>query len=262
MRYKQIILFYTLALPISLALRFIQLFFVIEPETGFYKQDFGVWGGSITAIIMAIAFVIIVFSKFAHRAPEKMPPVKLGLSISSVLFAAAIMAELVLGGETFGAVMWQKTLLYVFGVVFALWLLAFAIKDYLKFRLPAVIAVIPCFYFVVKIICIFAGISSLALISDHILLILAYCAVLLFMLQFAKALNNIDTERGFRKLLATGLISSILCVVQSVPNIVFHFVSENGYLHIAMITNVVMLFTGLFITVFTLSHFSRKNADR
>ncbi len=260
MKYKQIILFFLIALPVSLALRFIQLFYIVEANTGFYKQGFEVWGGCITAIIIAVVAISALFTRFSHRSPEKPPQVRLSLGISSGILAFVTAIELIFGGHTFGTIQWQKSLLYLFGIAFVIWLTVYAIKDFINIKLPSIAAIIPCFYFIVKIICSFAGVSSLALISDNVILTFAYCAILLFMLNLAKAYNGIDTERGFRKLLASGLASVLLCTVQSVPNIVFHLANEEGYLHTAMVTNFAIFFTGVFISAFIFSHFSYKNS--
>lgn len=262
MKYKQIILFFVVALPTSIALRLIQLFHIVEANTGFYKQGLENWGGYITLIILAVALVLAVFSLFSHRSPEKPPKVNLCIGLASGLLASAFAIELYFGFNTFGTVLWQKILLYILGIASVLWLTVFSIKDFINIPLPNLTAIIPALFFILKIICSFAGISSLALISDNVLLITAYCAVLLFMLQFAKLYNNVGKERGFRKLLATGLASSVLCFTQSVPNIVFHVASENGYLHTAMVTSFSMFFTGVFIATFVFTHFSKKNIER
>ncbi len=259
MKYKQIILFFTIALPVSLALRLVQLFYIVEPSTGFFKQGFDAFGDSITAIIIAVALALSVFAFFSHRSPEQPAKSNLGISICSVLFGLAVTLELCFGGEIFGVVMWQKVLLYVFGTAFIIWLFAFAVKDLLKISLPTASYIIPILFFILKIICNFSGISALALISDNVLLILAYCFSLMFMLNFGKLYNRLDTERGFRKLLATGLASVVLCFTQSIPNTVYHF-AVKGYLHTELITNISVFFTGVFIAVFLFSHFSYKNA--
>ena len=164
MKYKQIILFFLIALPVSLSLRFTQLFQIVEPNTGFFKMEFEGVGGAITLILLAIALVLALFSFFSHRSPEKAPKVNLGLGLASGLLAAAIAIELYFGSETFGTVMWQKILLYVFGIAAILWFAAYSIKDFINIPLPALTSIIPCIYFIFKIICNFAGISSLALI--------------------------------------------------------------------------------------------------
>ncbi len=259
MKFKQIVLFFVIALPVSLALRFVQLFHIVEAETGFYKPGYGNWGGAVTAIILGVVLVIAVFAAFTHRSPKEPPKVKLGMGLASGVLAFVVAIELMIGSNTFGSIAWQRTMLYISGIAVVVWLVAYAIKDFMNIKLPPLTALVPCFFFIFKMICNFAGISSLALISDNVLLTAAYCVVLLFMLQFAKTYNGVDSKYGSRKLLAYGMASSLLCFVQSVPNIIFHLSSEQGYEHTALVTSFSLLFTGVFIIVFVFSHFSRKN---
>lgn len=262
MKYKQIILFFLVALPVSLALRFVQLFNIIEADTGFYKQGFEKWGGWITAIILGITLLAAVFGMFTHRTPKETPKVKLLMGVTSGVLAFVTAVELMLGGESFGTVAWQRTMLYVSGAAFVIWLCAYAIKDFMNIKLHPLTSLIPCFFFIFKMICNFAGISSLALISDNVLITVAYSFVLLFMLQFSKAHNNVNEKLGSRKLMAYGLSAVIISFVQSVPNIIFHFASENGYVHTAFVTSVSLFFTGIFIMVFMVLHFSKKNLNK
>lgn len=259
MKYKQIILFFCVALPVSLGLRLMQLFFIVEANTGFFKHEYDSWGNGITAIIIAVGVITAVFSFFSHRSPENPPKTGLVMGISSVLLAFAVAMELFFTNGSYGVSVVIKILLYLFGILFVLWLIVFSVKDFLNIKIPLLTYAIPCLYFVARLIYSFGEISSLALISDNIFLIAAYCAVLLFMLNFAKLYNNFDKEKGFRKLLASGLASVLFCFTQSVPNVVFHILS-GGYSHTAVQTNFSMFFTGVFIAVFVFSHFSYANA--
>ena len=83
--------------------------------------------------------------------------------------------------------------------------------------------------------------------------------MLLFFLSFGKLYNGIDTERNFRKLMASGLVSAVLCFTQSIPHIIINLVTDNGYLHTSNADNFSVLSFGMFIAVFTFSHFSAKN---
>lgn len=258
------LLFLGFALPICLGLRFLQLFYIIETETGFYKPEFENFGNYILFIIFGFVAAIVMFSFFTHRRPDKVPKTNIFMSVSSVLLAFSIVFELFNQGTLFGNVIWQVLLLRIFGILSAVWLILFAlkryIKKYIKIKIPDLASALLGLFYVMKIICNFASISSLALISDNILLIGSYCFSLLFMMNFGKLYSGLDFERGFKKLMATGFASVILLFTQSVPNIIYNICSGGSYNHISMVTNVNLLLTGIFILVFVLSHFSHKNA--
>ncbi len=259
MKYNKILIFFAFALPVSIGLRLMQLFFIIEPETGFYKPEYSAYGIAILIIIFSFAAVTAIFALFSHRSPEHPPKVNLPLGLASIVIALSVAAELYFTDFT-GVLAWQSALFKFFAAVAALWFAAYSITDYLGFKLPALTFAIPAIYLIIKIICSYTAISSLALISDNALLLGANCASLLFFLSFGKLYNNIDTELGFRRLLATGLASIILCFTQSVPNILFNLITKVKYYHTAPVTSVGVFFTGVFICAFVFSHFKYSNA--
>ena len=105
----------------------------------------------------------------------------------------------------------------------------------------------------------FSLISKLTLISDYMLLLAAFCYLLLFTLSFSKLYNNSNPERNFKFLLATGLGSASLCFTIAIPHIVFNLLNGFNYLHTSIFSNITLLFLGIFIIVFLISYFSRKN---
>ena len=59
--------------------------------------------------------------------------------------------------------------------------------------------------------------------------------------------------------MASGLVSIVLCFTQSIPHIIINLTTHNGYLHTSNADNFSVLSFGIFIAVFTFSHFSAKN---
>lgn len=260
MKYKKIMLFFSVALPLCVILRFIQLEFIIETATGFFKQEFEVFGGYITAVIFAFCAMAAIFSFTSHRSPEHPPKPNIAISLSSLLFAVSIIFEALTESSAQVVSTWQMSLLRISGILAAVYLIIFALKRFVDIPLPAIASAVLPLYLIFKIIFNFSAISALALISDNILLIAAYCVSLLFAISFVKLYNNSDTERNFRKLLATGLSSVILCLTQSVPHIIVNVSNGYNYLHTSMAANINLLFLGLFIAAFIFSHFSKENA--
>lgn len=260
MKFKKIVLFFSVALPVCIVMRLLQLIYIVETRTGFFKQEFESYGFYMLVIIFAFAVIAAVFSFTSHRTPDTPPKPNLFMSIASVFISVSILFELFT--EKFPAVVqgWQISLLNITGVATAIFFFCFAMKLFFDFKLPAICSVVPTVYFVLRIICDFTAISSLALISDNLLLILSYSAALLFMLNFAKLYNGVDSEYNSRKLMASGLAAIILCLTQSVPHIIFNAVNGLAYTHTSMAANLNVFCTGLFIAVFVFSHFSKSNS--
>ncbi|MBR7133477.1 MAG: hypothetical protein IKD04_08085 [Clostridia bacterium] len=260
MRYKKIILFFSAALPICVVLRTFELFYIVEPSTGFFSQEFGNFGNYILLIIFAFATLVTVFSFTSHRSPEHLPPTNIAMLVSSLFLSASLLYQIFT--ESLPAVVqgWQILLLRITGTAAAVFFVAFGLQRCFSFRLPAVCAVIPAVYFAMRVICYFTSIASLALISDNLLMLAAYCFILLFMLNLAKLFNHADTDRTFRSLLGFGLAAVIFSLTQSIPHIILNLSNGFTYLHTSMAANIHLLFTGIFIAAFLFSHFSHKNA--
>lgn len=259
MRYKKIILFFCIVMPLSILLRTFQLFFTVETNTGFFKSEYKTAGFYLLVLIIAALACLAIICFTGHRNPEHPPKINPLISFASIIAVLGIATGAYDTRLTGVTMPWQSALLTVSGILAAVYFLLYAVSGFINLKLSPLLSVLPSVYFIMKIICSFTAISSLALISDNILILSALCVMLLFFLSFGKLYNGIDTERNFRKLMASGLVSSALCFTQGIPHIIINFVTDNGYLHTSNAANFSMICFGIFIAVFTFSHFSAKN---
>lgn len=260
MRFKKIILFFTVTLPLSIALRLVQLSYTVDMTTGFFKNEYKPYGIYILIAIFVFTAVTAVFAFTSHRSPEQPPKINPVLSVASFLLCFSLLYELAAESFPESVPYWQTSLLKLSGFASAVFFAVLALKAFFKLPLPDICTVIPTVYLILRIICYFTAISSLALISDNILLVAAYCTSLLFMLSLAKLYNRSEGDGNFRKLMASGLTSTVLCFTQSVPHIIINISNGFSYNHTSMAANVTVLCLGLFSAVFTFSHFSEKNS--
>lgn len=261
MKYEKILLFSSIALPAVVLMRFLQLFFTVDVKTGFFKSEYEDAGRCLLVLIALGCAAVAVLCLTSHRNPENPPKKNLVTAVFSFITAAVTAIEIL--SESFaGTVMrWQSSLLMLMGLAAAAFFVAYGISLISDFTLPPISAVIPVFYFIIKVICVFTSVSSLALITDNILMLAAYCTLLFFFLCFGKLYNGIDREYNFRKLQASGFASVLLCLTQSVPHIIFNLSNGGAYRHTSNISNISLLAYGLFTAAFTLAHFSLKNTS-
>ena len=259
MKYKKIILFFCIIMPLSILLRTFQLFFTVETKTGFFKSEYETAGFYLLLLIIAVCVSLAVICFTGHRNPEHPPKINPLISFASFFAVLGVAAGVYDARLSPVAMPWQIALLTVSGFIAAVYFILYAVSGFINLKLSPLLSVLPSVYFIMKIICSFTAISSLALISDNILILSALCVMLLFFLSFGKLYNGIDTERNFRKLMASGLVSIVLCFTQSIPHIIINLTTHNGYLHTSNADNFSVLSFGMFIAVFTFSHFSAKN---
>lgn len=259
MKLNKILLLFLLALPSSVALRFLQLYFTIDAKTGFYLNESGNYGPILLILILLFTLFVGVFGYLVFVQPNNTPKPNIYTSISAAFLSFAIIGDVVLKNSSVTTPVWQTNLLRLFGVAAVIYFIIFSVELFKEFQIPKIINAIPVIYFIVKIICDFTAISKLAMISDNVLLVITYCLTLLFFLNFAKLYNNIENEKTFKRLLSYGLTASLLCFVVSIPNILINIITKMSYLHTSMYTNISVLFVGVFILSFLLSYFSKKN---
>lgn len=259
MKYKKIVLFFCLTLPLSLLLRTLQLFFTVETDTGFFKIEYKTVGFYFLALIIAVCVSMAIICFTGHRNPEHPPKINPFIAVSSFLVVISIISSIF--DQSFLEVVmhWQTTLLTISGVLAAIYFLLYGMSGFININLPPILSIFPSAYFIMKIISSFTAISSLALITDNILILAAYCVILLFLISFGKLYNGIDSEGNFRKLMASGFVSVILCFTQAVPHFIINFATDGAYLHTSNATSLSLLGFGIFIAAFTFSHFSLSN---
>lgn len=259
MKYKKILLFFGVTLPLSVLLRTLEIFFTVETDTGFFKNEYKTVGIYLLVLIIAVAASLAVICFTGHRNPEHPPKTNSFMSAAAILVAFSIGAELYNESYSGTVMVWQLGLLMLTGVAAAVYFILYGVSGFVSFKLPALTSVIPVIYLVMRIICSFTSISSLALISDNVLLLAAYCLLLLFFLSFGKLYCGIGTENEFRKLMAWGLTATVLCFTQAVPHIIINLATNNGYQHTSNTANFSLLMFGVFAAAFVFSHFSASN---
>lgn len=261
MKYKQIMTLFGVILPLSVIVRLFQIMNTVEMTTGFFENEYASQGYLMLGIIAVFCVLTAIFALNSHRTPEHPPRTNIFLALSSILFAVSLLYEVYTETLSLMVLPWQAALLKLLGTATAVYFIIYALGGFVRIKLPKLCAVIPVAYFIVRIICAFISISSLALISDNIFLMAVYCMCLLFMLNFAKLYNGLDSEYNFRKILATGLVSVILCFTESVPHLIINIIEDGMYQHTSLVASASVLFTGIFILSFLLSHFSSQNCS-
>ena len=259
MKYNKIILFFDTALVLSVIVRFLQIRYTVDFETGFFIHNSAGIGYFMMAVIFAVALISAIFAMTYYKDPEHPPKSGMVLGIASFLPAIAIFWDFFTGNTSSIIIPWQATLLKITGFASIVFFILYGIGKFTDLRLPEITTAIPCIYIIIRIISDFAAISSLAIITDYIFLIAAYCVMLLFFLNFTKLYNRIDTEQNFRKILASGLSASILCLSQSLSHFAINLVLGSKYNHVSHISNFGLLSFGIFILVFVFTHFSKEN---
>ena len=263
MKLNKIMTFFYIGLPICMILRMIQIAFTIDFESGFYKEGYIEYSNGILFVIVLFCAALMFFCYKAFEAPKNIPNGNFLLATGSTILSASLVYEVykeVLPNIIFN---WQNFLIKGFGILAAVYFILIAFQCGLKIKIHPMLHIVPVIYLIIKTVFTFINISSLAIISDNIFIMAAYCVTLLFFVNYLKLYNDIDDECNFRKILATGLCSSVICLTQSVSYFTVNFISDIQYTHTDSITNLTLLGLGCFSLFFVISHFSiQKSYNR
>jgi len=200
MKFKKIMLLFLFALPACITMRTLQLNFTVEEITGFFTYESGNYGKILLICIFAICLGTAIFSFFNTTKPQKPPKTNILLSISACLLGAAIFYETFFLDLPDTTAIWQILLLRLTGVLAGIYFIIYGLAPIWRFELPEVVSVFPTLYLIARMICDFTTISKLALISDNVILIVTYCVLLLFLLNYAKLYNKSDEKRNSEEL--------------------------------------------------------------
>lgn len=232
----------------AFVLRLTQVFSITDFKTGFYKRDNSVLGLILTVLVFVLCVAAAIVShKSLHIKKEKTAKL---LPIISGLTSFALLYELISEKFAMQGMAWQVILMKAVGFGAVLYFGAFALSKVLKFQMPDILHTIPALYAIMRIICSFINISSLSLIAENIFFIAALCCTLLFFVSYAAfyCLDDHDKTLNLRTVLAGSI-----CFVTAASNIIANLFVKNGYNHIPLYSQFVLMMVAFFIAAFAFS---------
>lgn len=262
MSFKKILLLFLISLPVCVAARIFGIVYATEYETGFSVSGREVINYAVIALIAVVCVALAFFSFKAYKNPEKPPRTKALLSVLAMVVVCGLLREVIFENMPQTMLAWQVLLLKFTTVICAIYFVVFAVQGMVGFKLPALLHAIPCIYAIIKTIFTFINISSLALISDNILLVASYCLLMFFFINYGKLYNGLGKEKGFRKLAATGLPAATLCITQSLSVILVNAFSVKPYLHSDSGVMWAIFGIGLFIIGFLYEYFYKVETKK
>lgn len=261
MKYKKIMTFFAIAAPIEILIRTFQVLFMLD-DKGFSLRQYRSMGYKMLVVAVFGVIVSTGLGFITHRCPEKMPKMKPLLMVVAVLLGVWTVADVFIFLISETAPIWQSISLKFLGLLSGILWIIFAFQNYVPVKIPPLVFVIPLLFWVVRLINAFTTLNTLALTTGHVFLLISYCAVLVFMLEFAKQINGIDKEYNFKKLLASGICASSFCGIFSVPYLIATILGSDIAKTEGFSAIITVFVTGLFILVFTVSHFSNHNLKK
>lgn len=265
MRFKNIRIFFYIALISVIFVRFLQYFHSLDVVTGFIKPEYKLIGYGLLALTFLIAFTVTGVSFLIRRCPVKMPRINIVAGSSALVLAFAILFDIATVGSSASIPTWQTLLLKITGALSAVFfgaLFVKSIKKIKKFSIPSICFVAPVVYYLVRLIYVFTASSVIALISDNLLLLISCIFTLLFMFEFCLVKFQSEGETAYKKIAATGFTAVILSAATAFPQIIAVLYHTPAAQRVDFPEALLTLFTGVFIYMFLRNYFSGRNLKK
>lgn len=260
MRFKNIRMFFYIALAAATAIRFLQYFYALDAVTGFIKPAYKLIGFGLLAATFLVTFSVSVICLFIRRCPIKLPRTNRLIGVISLILALAIIYNLTtISGASANIPAWQPLLLKISGAICAVFFGAVFVKGLKNYHIPAVCFAAPVVYYLVRLIYMFTAGSTLALVSDNLLALAAAVFTVLFMFEFCLIANNTDQNYGYKKIALTGFTAVIFCIATTFPQLVAVAFNTPAAKRVDFSSAALTFITGVFIYFFLRRHFSGNN---
>lgn len=262
MKHKHALILLGITLPICIFLRTIQMCFTVDYKTGFIKQQYSAIGVAITVIICAAVASVGLLTATVDGAAQNKKSLQPVVAIASMLNGGMFVYEVVAGLTQQTDSAWYDTLLVICAFAAAVVFVAYGFRNVYEYQMPPIILTLPVVYYIVKLISVFVSTSALSLTTENVFLIFTSSIILWFMFELACFENEIgDTQKGPKKLFASGLAAIVMCFVTSVPKFIFAAVNSveltSGDISAALLN----VSTAIFILAYIVCNFS-ENSER
>lgn len=262
MKHTRIVLFYIIALAVSVYARVMGVLYLTEQKTGFFIKESRALAFLLCGVIAVALAASAIFSNFSKRTPKGAPQKSIALTVSGGLLSLSFLYEAVFAVQisslpVFAVISKAFAALSFLGI--ALWLISF----YIKKEIPAIkyFWLAPVGFFFFKIFGAFSVYSSLAIISDYVFHLLFLGGALIFFTLLANVENAYQTRNSSFRLFPAAVVVSISAALCFVPQIVL-LVLGRGLSHLPFSTLPLALSTFIFSLCYVFSVYKKTNIVR
>ncbi len=236
-------------------LRCIQILFLIEPKTGFFKYELETLGTITTFLVIAVS-VFTAFLGFIHKDIT----VKNLNRYSSFVGACAIFMGIAHLVEPFttaldsSAVPLYMRILKIFFIILTGFVLVyFGFCRLTRRHFAPALFVVPIFTWVIRLMSTFISFNGMSYISENLFDILMLCSVLLFMLFYGKSMCRIRQKYCSRLTLAFGIAAVFFTSASVIPSTIISLTGSMTLYHTTLDNHSTCIFTAVFILSVVLS---------
>ncbi len=246
-------------------LRVLQIFFCIDPITGFFKKGYSDFGTELSIVIFILLFFAFVFSFTEKKVPKAFPENSISLSVGSLLLSGFIAADLIFLPKTFSAPIWQTVFFYFTGIITILLLLYSALSYFGFFKETKVstyFSIVPLVFFIIRTIICFSFYTELAILSETVFTICAMLCLLFLLLYLSFLTNEIEQVKTANKLLSLFTVTILSFVNASVPHLILFVTGFKSSVHNLNISNFTFFGVLIYLIILYFNIFKDENMKK
>lgn len=239
---------FSVIVTLAVLARGIMLLFTIQPKSGFIRPEQTSLAIILSAILVAGAIAVFILGLLTK--PQKTRTAYGG----GVLFpAAGFLLSIAIIYETFFSELLvsvspaQKLLQYIFALLAVGALCFISVGKFKGDFCNPFIAIVPVFFWLMRLIIIFSSFSTISTISDTVIETIGLCLSLITFLYFAKVESGHLKREKYNLAFAISLLNAYVYFVASVPRLLCELVAFKQAIHL----NAIPVLTGLAAALFS-----------
>lgn len=245
----------------AIILRFIQIEFITEPETGFFYKNYRGLGIGISFAIFAVVIILIAASAIYGKKPDVYAKPKKFFAAGNIIMAAAVVYEALFSSVGNIVPSWQILFQMILGLICAAIFLFNGLAAYRNTIIPPLWDTALVVFWLIRIMVVFSGYVSVSTIADNVFELTALCTMLVFFLNAAKMRNNVKSDKQYSAILPLAVLAFICCVTYSVPQII-NTVLNGVSAHSGRATEITDLAMAIYISGFFHQYFMKNKRKK
>lgn len=209
-------------LALLIPTRIFQLFFAVNPTTGFYESNhFSIILMAVLLVGGAVALFVLAFlSRKEIVAEEALLSKGVGVTAGLLALSFLLSAGYVFVNGSFS--FWVNTLLSLVGFGSAAFFVLVCLNSFGVIlggteQVFPFLSVCPILFSVIRLIASYMQYTTITNISEYLFDILTMVGMMLFYLANGRICSNTNPTRGYRRLFTVGVIAALLCGATILP---------------------------------------------
>ena len=215
--------------PILMLARTVQRFYMIDSNTGFYRNGFEIAGTVVTAACLVFALVLVLLVRLSGPKEIKLPEKSKSISYAGIFAAVCLVIssiESLITGSGFA-----NTLMCLLALAFAVTLVWYSLAAAGKTEFPAAASLVGVVYAITRLFVNFTGYTGEIAVSDSTFDIVTMCLTLLFLTAMAKQICSIRTAKVSAAMYGFGLAAVTFCLCAFFPCLIAIITGNSANIH-------------------------------